>query len=108
MRRVSGPLLDRIDLRVVMPRMDARELMAQAPPEGSDTVAERILRAWQLARERNGGQANALLRGRQLLKVCALREPARRTLREVAATLELTARGVHRTLRVARTVADMR
>jgi len=108
MRRVSGPLLDRIDLRVVMPRMDASELIGQARPESSDIVSERIMRAWQLARERNGGQANALLRGRHLLQVCAMREPARRTLREVAATLELTARGVHRALRVARTVADLR
>ena len=64
-RRVSGPLLDRIDLRVVMPRMDPEQLVKLAEPESSETVARRILGAWALALERNGGVPNAALRGRR-------------------------------------------
>lgn len=108
MRRVSGPLLDRIDLRVVMPRMDTDELVGSVQPEDSRTVAARILEAWHLAHERNDGQPNASLRGQHLLHACALDGAARETLSEVASGMELTARSVHRVLRVARTIADLR
>ncbi len=108
MRRVSGPLLDRIDLRVVMPRVEAEELVGVAQPEDSPVVATRIHEAWRLAHDRNGGQPNASLRGQHLLKACALDSTARQTLTEVATAMELTARSVHRVLRVARTIADLR
>ncbi len=107
-RRVSGPLLDRIDLRVVMPRMDPEELVDLAEPGSSDTVARRVLGAWGLALERNGGVPNAALNGRALLRACALDAGSRQTLQDFGHQLELTARGVHRTLRVARTIADLR
>jgi magnesium chelatase family protein len=106
-RRVSGPLADRIDLRVVMPRMEPGELVALARPEPSAVVAARIERAWVLALERNGGSPNGALRGERLLTVCALDDVARRAVEELAARLELTGRGVHRLLRVARTIADL-
>ena len=107
-RRVSGPLRDRIDLRVTMPRMEAGEIIGAAQPEGSAAVAARIGAAWRRGRTRNGGHANALLRGRQLLAACGLERPARDALLDVAHGLELTARSVHRVLRVARTIADLR
>ena len=106
-RRVSGPLLDRIDLRVAMPRMSPDELVKLDRPASSDEVRQRILGAWDRSLERNGGVPNARLRGQQLLHVCALRESARRTLEDIGQQLELTARGVHRMLRVARTIADL-
>jgi magnesium chelatase family protein len=108
MRRVSGPLLDRIDLRVVMPRMAPEQLTGAARPESSAIVAARILGAWERARTRNGGCSNAALRGQRLIRACALDAQARSTLNDVAGQLELTARGVHRVMRVARTVADLR
>jgi magnesium chelatase family protein len=108
MRRVSGPLLDRIDLRVVMPRMGAEQLVAPARPESSAVVADRIRRAWELAWRRNAGQPNAALRGQHLVRVCGLDSRAEATLTEVSGRLELTARGVHRMMRVARTIADLR
>ena len=104
---MSGPLLDRIDLRVVMPRIDAEQLIDHAAPESSAVVALRIEAAWRVARERNGGIANALLEGRQLTRVCALDPGARRMVKELSAQMDLTARGVHRMMRVARTVADL-
>jgi magnesium chelatase family protein len=108
MRRVSGPLLDRLDLRVVMPRLDPDTLVGAASPEPSGVVAERVAAASRLARERNGGRANAALRGRQLQRACSMGAAARDTLAELARSLDLTARSVHRTMRVARTIADLR
>ena len=81
MRRVSGPLLDRIDLRVVMPRLDAAELVGAARPEPSASVAARIRQAWERALARGGGRPNGLLRGRRLLEACALDGPPERPLR---------------------------
>jgi magnesium chelatase family protein len=108
MRRVSGPLLDRLDLRVVMARLEPSELVETATPESSATVASRIAIAWQVARDRNGGIANASLRGRRMHRCCALDRAARSTLTELAGQLDMTARSVHRTMRVARTIADLR
>jgi magnesium chelatase family protein len=107
-RRVSGPLLDRLDLRVVMPRLDPGQIVRLDQPESSLAVAQRILEAWKHALERNGGMPNAALRGQGLLRACALDAQARHDLQDLAHQLELTARGVHRTLRVARTIADLR
>jgi magnesium chelatase family protein len=106
-RRVSGPLLDRIDLRVTMPRMRPEEIVTLAQPESSARVGQRILGAWAYALERNGGIPNARLRGQQLLHACAMTRASRRACEDLARQLELTARGVHRMLRVARTIADL-
>ena len=107
-RRVSGPLLDRIDLRVVMPRMPAEQLVATNRPEDSAAVASRVRTAWSHALARNRGRPNAALRGHGLLRACALDNGARAAVSDISGTLELTARGVHRMLRVARTIADLR
>jgi magnesium chelatase family protein len=107
-RRVSGPLLDRIDLRVVMPRMSAEQLVETAAPEDSVSVAARVRAAWLRAHRRNGGRPNAALSGQRLVSTSALDTHAQATLRDVSMQLELTARGVHRMMRVARTVADLR
>ena len=107
-RRVSGPLLDRIDLRVVMPRMGAAQLVAPARPEASATVAARVRAAWELALRRNGGRPNAALHGHGLVRACGLDRQAQMAMLDVSVQLELTARGVHRVMRVARTIADLR
>ena len=107
-RRVSGPLLDRIDLRVIMPRIAPGELVRLARPEPSQAVAERIHAAWLAAHVRNGGRPNAALRGRALLAACLLDAGSRAAMEELGARLELTGRGVHRMLRVARTIADLK
>ncbi len=107
MRRVSGPLLDRIDLRVVMPRLEASRLVGSGQSERSRVVAQRIEQVWQRSTARNGGLANSALRGRELIEACRLDAPARQVMVDLAASLELTARSVHRVMRVARTVADL-
>ena len=91
-----------------MPRLDAGALVETGLPESSAQVASRISLAWQAAVARNGGHPNAALRGQRLLAACALDRRSRETLTEMARGLQLTARSVHRILRVARTVADLR
>jgi magnesium chelatase family protein len=107
-RRVSGPLLDRIDIQVRMARLGSDELLDPTPAESSASVGARVEAAWERSLLRNDGAANAALTGSQALRACALDRPARRSVGELAAVLELTARGIHRLLRVARTVADVR
>jgi magnesium chelatase family protein len=106
-RRVSGPLLDRFDMQVEMSRVPPRVLLAGPPPEGSATVRERILRARQVALTRNAGQPNALLSGTSVLAVCDMTRAATRALEDLAALRHMSARSVHRLMRVARTIADL-
>ena len=106
-RRISGPLLDRIDLQVRMPRVDPDALITAAAPEPSDAVRERIGAARTRGTVRNGGPPNARLRGADLVAACALTPAAGDLLREVGASDALSARSIHRVLRVARTIADL-
>ena len=111
--RVSGPLLDRIDLQIEVPAVMASDLVAPAPAEGSPEVQARVTaaRARQRARLKELGAAslttNAALNGDLLEKICAPDETGLALLRQAADSLHLSARGYHRTLRVARTLADL-
>ena len=107
MRRVSGPLIDRIDIQIHMSRVAPGELLRGPPPEGSVAVAERIARARAAALERNGGRPNARLQGRTLLDACQLPEAGTVLLADLAAERQLSARSIHRVLRVARSIADL-
>ncbi len=106
-RKMSGPLLDRIDLQVRLSRVDPAELLVGPDPEPSSVVARRIAEARSAGLTRNGGLPNAGLPGSDLLRAAALSPTANRRLREVAASENLSARAIHRVLRVARTVADL-
>ncbi|WP_316975952.1 YifB family Mg chelatase-like AAA ATPase [Shumkonia mesophila] len=113
--RISGPLFDRIDLNVEVPAVSPADLALPPAAEGSAAVAARIAaaRACQKARYAgNGGdgptpRTNAEADGRLLERVAAPDEAGRRLLSEAAERLKLTARGYHRVLRVARTLADL-
>jgi magnesium chelatase family protein len=108
--RISGPLLDRIDLRVEVPALATDELLGEAvAPVVALTTADAALRvraARNLQRLR-AGKLNADLTGPELAEFCALDRQCRRLLTQARAKLELSARGVHRVLRVARTIADL-
>jgi len=105
--RISGPLLDRIDLQVEVPRLASSELRTgNVPGESSECVRERVVaaRERQLAR---AGTPNARLDQAQTREACRL-EPADEALLERAMDgLQLSARALHRILRVARTIADL-
>jgi magnesium chelatase family protein len=108
--RVSGPLLDRIDLHVEVAAVSAADLVLPPPAEGSDEVAARVAaaRAVQTARlAGTGRRTNAEVDGPLLDAVATPDEAGRRLLAEAAEKMRLTARGYHRVLRVARTIADL-
>jgi magnesium chelatase family protein len=105
-RRLSGPLLDRFDLRVMVSRPDVRALLGGAPGESTAAVAARVAAARQLARER-GVRANAELPPECLDKVAPLASAAANLLEDKLRSGRLSARGLHRVRRVARTLADL-
>lgn len=106
--RISGPLLDRIDLHVHVPNL-ARELLVpstHAAAESSATVRARIVAAHRLQLGRQG-KVNARLGARALDEVCVLSPAQRRVLLEAMERLGFSARALHRILKVARTIADL-
>jgi magnesium chelatase family protein len=105
-RRVSGPLRDRIDLWVTMPRMSAAAIVATREPEGSSVVGARI----EAARARSAldrGSLNGRLRGRSLRRACRLSPAAAARVVALAEDELATGRGTERLLRVGRTIADL-
>ncbi|WP_022727932.1 YifB family Mg chelatase-like AAA ATPase [Fodinicurvata sediminis] len=114
--RISGPLFDRIDLHVDVPAVSAADLALPPPAEGSAEVAVRVARARERQAARNvaveGGiegrsLTNAELDGQHLENCAAPDNEGRSLLQEAANRMKLSARGYHRVLRVARTLADL-
>jgi magnesium chelatase family protein len=105
-RRLSGPLVDRFDLRVEVGRPDVAELLSGAPGESSAAVAARVAAARALAHER-GVVANAQLPARHLDDVATLDRRARALVERRLRSGRLTGRGLGGVRRVARTIADL-
>ena len=104
--RLSGPLLDRIDLQIEVPAVRPAELMAQADGEASAVVAVRVAAARALQMQRQG-EANGGLDAARVDEVCQADAAARRFLQSAAEKLGWSGRRLHRTLKVARTIADL-
>ncbi len=111
MGRISGPLLDRFDMRVEVPAVSIDVLSGPAASEGSAAVAERVAQARRRQRERFEGVPGAIVNADaegELLSAIARAEPeAASLLKELATRFHLSARAYHRVLRVARTIADL-
>ncbi|NLY89356.1 MAG: YifB family Mg chelatase-like AAA ATPase [Firmicutes bacterium] len=108
--RVSGPLLDRIDLRIETPRLNHREILADGAGESSAQIRERVVRARALQEERftgTGIHCNAHMGPGAIKKFCRLGAEARRLLAGAIQHYGLSARGCDRLLKVARTIADL-
>jgi len=108
--RVSGPLLDRIDLHVEVQPVSAADLVLPPPAEGSAEVAARVKAARDRQTERYAGhgvRTNAEADGQLLEKVAAPDEAGRKLLAQAAEAMRLTARGFHRVLRTSRSIADL-
>ncbi|HTN15548.1 MAG TPA: YifB family Mg chelatase-like AAA ATPase [Sphingomonadaceae bacterium] len=108
--KVSGPLLDRIDLHVEVDPVSAADLALPPPAEGSVEVAARVARARQVQSARSeetGARTNAELNGEALDKYAAPDEAGHKLLLQAAEAMRLSARGYTRMLRVARTIADL-
>lgn len=107
-RRVSGPLLDRIDIQVEMERVPTTQLLRGPKPESSAVVRERIAAARRVALERNAGRPNAQLPATAVVEACRLEKAADNVLVELGSMHHLSARQTHRMMRVARSIADLR
>ncbi|HFC98570.1 MAG TPA: ATP-binding protein [Thermosulfurimonas dismutans] len=107
--RLSGPLLDRIDLQLEVPAVDHRELAAERRGEPSEVVRRRVIRARKRQEERYGipGKTNAGLTVREVQEWCRPDREGRQLLEKAGDKLGLSARAYHRILRVARTIADL-
>lgn len=104
--RISGPLLDRIDLHIDVPPLQAHELQDSRPVEDSETVRKRVIQAYELQMQRQKG-LNMSLSPKQLEQFALLDGTAQDILTIAQQRLNLSARAYHRVLRVARTIADL-
>jgi magnesium chelatase family protein len=108
--KLSGPLLDRIDIHVEVASVSAADLALPPPAEGSREIASRVARAREIQRarfEKAGLRTNAEAEGELLDSVAKPDAAGQKLLTDAAERMRLTARGCHRVLRVARTIADL-
>jgi len=104
--KLSGPLLDRIDLHIEVPALPAQELLGAPPGEATAAIRERVAQARQRSIERQGC-ANQALHGQEIDTHVLLEPAATQFLQTAAARLGWSARATHRALKVARTIADL-
>jgi magnesium chelatase family protein len=108
--KLSGPLLDRIDIHIEVPKVDYQTLMDTGPNESSETIRERVNRvhALQMQRyKRESFSTNATMHPKAIRRYCQLTKPSRELLAQSFDTLGLSARAHDRILKVARTIADL-
>ncbi len=108
-RRISRPIVDRLDLWIEVPLVPHNTLSNLSRGESSEKVRDRVVNARKRAERRTGkkGATNAALTGRQLDEKSGFSTAAKETLTNAAARLNLSPRSYHRTMRVARTIADL-
>ncbi|MCC6612130.1 MAG: YifB family Mg chelatase-like AAA ATPase [Anaerolineae bacterium] len=109
--KLSGPLLDRIDIHVEVPRVDYDKLMSNTEGEHSETIRQRVEAARERQRERfkglDGLYANADMQVGEIDRFCTLNHDAKQLLEISVRRMGLSARSYHRTLKLARTIADL-
>lgn len=109
-RKISGPLLDRIDLHVTVERPKYTELITEIPQESSAAIRSRVLEARQIQEERlraYGLSCNAHMGHREIKETCPLTQEAQALLEQVFNKLKLSARSYDRIIKVSRTIADL-
>ncbi len=110
--KISGPLMDRIDIHIDVPAVKYKELRGGAAPEGSEQIRERVIRARQVQLQRFAGAGeriycNAQMQSRQIRTYCELSADCERLLERAMQQQGLSARAHDRILKVARTIADL-
>jgi len=108
--RLSGPLLDRIDLHIEVPRLKQEELAAQPMGEPSKVIRQRVIKARELQQKRFNGSStycNARMTPRQMREFCRLDKEAEELLKSAIMHLQLSGRAYDRILKVSRTIADL-
>ncbi len=110
LHKISQPLLDRIDMCVEAPAVSWKEMTGEQGSQTSEQLRRQVTRAHSVQRERYGMgkiRFNSDLKGKDVTKYCVLTEDARKILERAFTSLSLSARGYHRILKVARTIADL-
>jgi magnesium chelatase family protein len=108
--KISGPLLDRIDIHIEVPAIKYQELTDNTPAESSDDIKERVNRTRAIQRERlknDGVASNAEMSHRQTRKHCALGKEENELLHAAMNNFHLSARAFDKILKVSRTIADL-
>ena len=114
--KISGPLLDRVDIQIEVPSLDYSEISERKKAEPSSAIRERVNKARKIAWERFKGErtdngnpiyCNAQMEAKHIRKYCALDEACSRLMERAYDALGLSARGHDRILRLARTIADL-
>ena len=109
-KRISGPLLDRIDIHIQVPRVEYEKLSDNRVGEPSHTIQARVEKARQIQRERFAGTHifnNADMHPAEIRKYCLLDEAGKNLMKSATTQLQLSARAYHRVLKLARTIADL-
>ncbi|GAB4417934.1 MAG: YifB family Mg chelatase-like AAA ATPase [Anaerolineales bacterium] len=109
-KRISGPMLDRIDIHIEVPRVDYEKLSSDRLGESSASIRERVQAARERQRIRFEGLevvSNSDMRVGEVRQFCKLDEEGERLMRSAMSQLQLSARGYHRVLKLARTIADL-
>jgi magnesium chelatase family protein len=108
--RISGPLMDRIDIHIEVPAVKFREIAGEAPAEPSSAIRERVTRARIVQQDRfrhDGIHANAHMKSRHIRKYCRISDDSQQLMEAAMHRLGLSARAYNRILKVARTIADL-
>jgi magnesium chelatase family protein len=110
-KRISGPLLDRIDIHIEVPRVDYQKLSSDRLGESSAEIRQRVEKVRQIQRERFAESSTiackADMRIAEVRKFCKLDETSESLLRSAMSQMNLSARAYHRILKLARTIADL-
>jgi magnesium chelatase family protein len=109
-KRISGPLLDRFDIHIEVPRVKFEKLSSEQPGESSETIRRRVCEARLRQQERFRGKrplSNADMGPAEIRTHCILDETGQNLMKAAVRQLSLSARGYHRVLKLARTIADL-
>jgi len=108
--KISGPLLDRIDIHVEVPKVEFKDIISRVESESSEEIRKRVIKARERQLERLKGRkifCNAQMETREVKKFCQVDEEAKKLLEMAVNRLGFSARGYTRVLKVARTIADL-
>jgi magnesium chelatase family protein len=108
--KISGPLLDRIDIILEVPRENIDTILEHQVGENSENLRAKVVSAWKIQQERFKGlplHANAHMTAKELQEIIPLTSECKDFLSQASTTLNLSGRVVHRTIKLARTIADM-
>ncbi len=109
-QKISGPILDRMDLHVEMPSIEYQDLVNHSPQESSAVIKKRVMKSRQIQAERfkgSLGKTNTLMNTKEIKKYCTLNEAAKKLLELAMKELDLSARGFYKILKISRTIADL-